>query len=141
MEKGAEISTYTPFPPDSTLLQSYVTTHVLDTSKGIPAEGVSVDVYRIAECDRFFIKQVKTNADGRTTEPVLSPAECVEGYFELIFHVQQYFSKVSSDTVADSIPFYDTIPIRFGVNLQSGRSHYHIPLLLSPYGYSTYRGS
>jgi len=115
----------------------FLTTHVLDTAKGQPAAGLEIALYRIDGDARVLLAQVKTNADGRTDEPILPAADFAVGVYELVFAAGAYLSK-TGDQFKDP-RFLDQIPIRFGINDSS--AHYHVPLLLSPYGYSTYRGS
>ena len=115
-----------------------LTTHVLDTARGRPATGVRVDLSEIdADGRAHFIKTVTTNADGRTDAPLLGAGEAKPGRYELVFHVGAYF-RASGGAVTDP-PFLDLVPVRFAVAAQGG--HYHVPLLVSPYGYVTYRGS
>ena len=118
-------------------MAGYLTTHVLDTARGCPAGGLRISLYRIEGEERTLLRATKTNADGRTDTQML-PAEMFQkGEYELIFHAGAYFQANEID--AGEAPFFlHTIPIRFGM---SEDSHYHVPLLLSPYGYSTYRGS
>jgi 5-hydroxyisourate hydrolase len=114
----------------------YLTTHVLDTARGCPAEGLRIDLYRIDGSERAHLKTLVTNDDGRTDEQIL-PAEHFEtGVYELVFHAGAYLD--ATGTPPESPRFLDVIPLRFGM---SEASHYHVPLLLSPFGYSTYRGS
>ncbi|WP_319533114.1 hydroxyisourate hydrolase [uncultured Cohaesibacter sp.] len=119
-------------------MSGYLTTHVLDTALGCPAEGMSIDLYRIAEEDgeKRLLKTLVTNSDGRTDEQILPASEFEIGTYELVFHAGSYLD--SLDPNADQPRFLDVIPIRFGM---SEESHYHVPLLISPFGYSTYRGS
>jgi 5-hydroxyisourate hydrolase len=115
-----------------------VTTHVLDVSRGQPAAGVRVELYELAGgSDRELIADVVTNADGRTDKPLMSADQAHAGQFELIFHAGDYFRRRRAE-LADP-PFLDIIPIRFG--LADPQAHYHVPLLVSPWSYSTYRGS
>ena len=115
-----------------------VTTHVLDVTSGRPAGGVRVELYELAGgSDRKLIADVVTNADGRTDKPLISPDQARAGQFELIFHAADYFRRRRAE-LADP-PFLDIIPIRFGV--ADPEAHYHVPLLVSPWSYSTYRGS
>ena len=117
-------------------MTGYLTTHVLDTARGCPAEGLRIELYRITGDTRTHLKTLVTNDDGRTDEQIL-PAEDFElGEYELIFHAGAYLD--SCDIALDAPKFLDIIPIRFGM---SEHSHYHVPLLLSPFGFSTYRGS
>ncbi|HTC89460.1 MAG TPA: hydroxyisourate hydrolase [Bryobacteraceae bacterium] len=113
-----------------------LSTHVLDTSRGKPAQNVRIDLHR---CDggRRHIKSVATNADGRTAEPLLSGDRLETGIYELTFHAGDYFRSVGIE-LSDP-PFLGDVVIRFG--LSDPAADYHVPLLLSPYGYSTYRGS
>lgn len=117
-------------------MAGYLTTHVLDTSNGKPAEGLQIDLYRLEDERRIHLRTLNTNSDGRTDEQILPAGEFAIGTYELVFHTGAYFDKVG---VPDESPrFLDLIPIRFGM---SEASHYHVPLLLSPFGYATYRGS
>lgn len=115
----------------------YVTTHVLDTSLGQPAAGVKIDVYRLDGPARQHIASTLTNADGRTDGPVIDAKNIAETAYELVFHAGDYLDRFHGP--AQCVRFLDLVPIRFGVSDAS--QHYHVPLLLSPFGYSTYRGS
>lgn len=117
--------------------EGYLTTHVLDTAQGIPAAGMSVSLYRIAGDAPKLLANMTTNADGRTDGPILPQGEFSTGTFELIFEAGAYFSHAGLGM--EQPRFLDVIPIRFGIS--DLKSHYHVPLLVSPYGYSTYRGS
>ncbi len=117
-------------------MQGYLTTHVLDTAKGCPAEGLPIDLYRVDNRTRVHIRRLTTNSDGRTDQHILPAEEFAPGVYELEFHAGDYLT--ASGQAGGDIPFLSTIPIRFGM---AEASHYHVPLLLSPYGYSTYRGS
>jgi len=110
-----------------------LSTHVLDTARGVPAAGVRIDL----RCGDTFLKSAITNADGRTDEPLLSGDMMTPGTYELIFHAGDYFR--AQGVVLPEPPFLDEVVIRFGMADPYGS--YHVPLLLSPYGYSTYRGS
>jgi 5-hydroxyisourate hydrolase len=115
-----------------------LTTHVLDVTSGRPADGVRVELYELAGgSERKLVVDVVTNADGRTDKPLMSADQARAGQFELIFHAGDYFRRRRAET-ADP-PFLDIIPIRFGV--ADRQAHYHVPLLVSPWSYSTYRGS
>jgi len=115
-----------------------LTTHVLDVTIGQPAQGVRVQLYELAHAsERKLITDVVTNADGRTGKPLMSADQAHAGLFELIFHAGDYFRGRDAE-LADP-PFLDVIPIRFGV--ADPQAHYHVPLLVSPWSYSTYRGS
>ena len=117
-------------------MTGYLTTHVLDTARGCPAQGLRIDLYRIEGESRTLLKSLTTNDDGRTDGQIL-PAEAFEtGVYELVFHAGDYLDRTG--TPPQSPRFLDVIPIRFGM---SQASHYHVPLLLSPFGFSTYRGS
>jgi len=111
-----------------------LTTHVLDTASGRPAAGLHV-VLRRAD-DRRVLTEGRTNSDGRLDAPLIEGEAFAPGIYELSFHVGDYFRSTGA-AVAEPA-FLDVVPIRFGV---SGEGHYHVPLLVSPYGYSTYRGS
>jgi 5-hydroxyisourate hydrolase len=115
----------------------YVTTHVLDTSRGQPAAGLRIDVYRLDGPARRQLGSMVTNADGRTDVPVIAGPDIAEAEFELIFHVGDYLDRTHGP--AGTVRFLDIVPIRFGIS--DAGQHYHVPLLLSPFGYSTYRGS
>ncbi|MFA5581187.1 MAG: hydroxyisourate hydrolase [Paracoccaceae bacterium] len=114
----------------------YLTTHVLDTARGQPAAGLAVDLWRLENGTRQMLAQARTNADGRTVAPLIAPGKLAVGQYELVFHAGDY---LRAQGHGDGVLFLDEIPIRFG--LADGDAHYHVPLLLSPYGYSTYRGS
>ncbi len=115
-----------------------LTTHVLDTASGKPAEGLTIELYRIDGERREKLKTVTTNDDGRVDGgPILIGETFVAGTYELVFHAGDYLRRRGA-ALADPA-FLDIIPIRFGI--ADITAHYHVPLLLSPYGYSTYRGS
>jgi 5-hydroxyisourate hydrolase len=114
-----------------------LTTHVLDTARGRPAAGLAVELARVDVAGgRRVLKQVRTNDDGRTDAPLLEGDEFAAGVYELVFAVGDYFA--DADSVADP-PFLDRVPVRFGV--ADAGTHHHVPLLASPWSYSTYRGS
>jgi len=115
----------------------YLTTHVLDTARGCPAAGIAIDLYRIDGDRRAHLAHDQTNADGRTEAPILPRDVFAPGTYELVFHAGAYFD--ASGIKPESPRFLDVIPIRFGIS--DAGAHYHVPLLLSPFGYSTYRGS
>jgi 5-hydroxyisourate hydrolase len=117
-------------------MTGYLTTHVLDTARGCPAEGLKIDLYRLAGEERQHLKSLETNSDGRTDEQILPADEFETGIYELVFHAGAYLDATGAPPEAPR--FLDVIPLRFGM---SAASHYHVPLLLSPFGYSTYRGS
>jgi hydroxyisourate hydrolase len=116
-----------------------LTTHVLDTTRGRPAAGMRVELAHLdpASGERSVLKEVHTNADGRTDAPLLEGGELKSGVYELVFEVGEYFAGEGSE-IPDP-PFLDRVPIRFG--LAEPDAHYHVPLLTSPWAYSTYRGS
>ncbi len=114
-----------------------LTTHVLDTMAGRPAAGVAVSLFRLNGEVRQAVATARTNADGRCDAPLLEAAAMTAGTYELCFHVADYFRSRNVDL--PDPPFLDVVPIRFGIGDAS--AHYHVPLLISPYGYSTYRGS
>ncbi|MFD1746062.1 hydroxyisourate hydrolase [Rhizobium helianthi] len=115
-----------------------LTTHVLDTALGKPAEGLVIDLYRLDGEARSHLKSVSTNADGRVDGgPMLIGESFRKGTYELVFHAGDYLRRSGAPLAEPA--FLDVIPIRFGIADESG--HYHVPLLISPYGYSTYRGS
>ena len=115
-----------------------LTTHVLDTSRGRPAARLRIDFSRVEGDGRTrLIKTVTTNADGRSDAPLLGPEEMKAGRYELLFHVGAYFRAAGSAS-ADP-PFLDQVPVRFAI-AETG-AHYHVPLLVSPWSYVTYRGS
>jgi 5-hydroxyisourate hydrolase len=112
-----------------------LTTHVLDTAAGKPAAGLRV-VFRALDGAAGPRIEALTNQGGRLDKPLLEGAAFKPGRYELAFHVGDYF-RAQGVTLADPA-FLDIIPIRFGI---AEDGHYHVPLLVSPYGYSTYRGS
>ena len=113
-----------------------LTTHVLDTSHGKPGAGIRVELWRV-DSERRLLRDVQTNHDGRCDAPLLEGEAFVAGEYELVFHAGDYLR--GQGTALAEPAFLDVIPIRFGIADVS--AHYHVPLLLSPYGYSTYRGS
>ncbi len=119
------------------MAEGYLTTHVLDTARGCPAAGLVIWLYRVSGNSHRKIAEAVTNADGRTDTPILPKGQMDVGTYELVFHAGDYL-RATGQAGADPL-FLDQVPIRFG--LADGEAHYHVPLLLSPYGYSTYRGS
>lgn len=111
-----------------------LSTHILDTTLGKPAAGVRIELF---DATGAKLLETVTNADGRTDAPLLSGETIPTGVFELRFHVGAYFDRLG--TVLPEPKFLDVVPIRFGIAEATG--HYHVPLLISPFGYSTYRGS
>ncbi|WP_417627091.1 hydroxyisourate hydrolase [Pararhodobacter aggregans] len=118
-------------------MPGYLTTHVLDTARGLPAEGVTIALYRVSGNSHKKIAETVTNADGRTDSPILPQDKFRTGTYELVFFAGDYL-RATGQGGAEPL-FLDQIPIRFGMS--DAEAHYHVPLLLSPYGYSTYRGS
>jgi 2-oxo-4-hydroxy-4-carboxy-5-ureidoimidazoline decarboxylase len=114
-----------------------LTTHVLDTHSGRPAAGVAVELYEIGASATSLLAKAVTNADGRTGQPLLADAPLRVGCYELRFHVGAYFSK--RNVGLPDPPFLDVVPVRFSVAEPEGR--YHVPLLVTPWSYATYRGS
>ena len=114
-----------------------LTTHVLDTANGCPAAQLSIELWQMDSPQASHLKTVTTNADGRTEAPLLAESDFVTGTYELRFAVGAYFAAKVSDL--PDPPFLDLVPIRFGIADTS--AHYHVPLLCSPWSYSTYRGS
>jgi 5-hydroxyisourate hydrolase len=115
-----------------------LTTHVLDITRGGPATGVRIELYELgADGARQLVTTATTNLDGRTDAPLIAPAQARVGRFELVFHAGDYF-RSGGARLADP-PFLDLVPIRFAV--ADPGAHYHVPLLVSPWSYSTYRGS
>ena len=119
------------------MAEGYLTTHVLDTALGQPAAGMTIWLYRVTGNSHKKIAEVVTNADGRADAPVLAGKAFAVGGYELVFCAGDYLR--ATGQARDDVLFLDRIPIRFGVT--DAAVHYHVPLLLSPYGYSTYRGS
>ena len=113
-----------------------LTTHVLDTARGRPASGMRIELARLHEGEREVLKTVRTNHDGRTDAPLLGEGELARGPYELLFDVGGYFA---GEGGLPDPPFLGLVPIRFGVADPS--AHYHVPLLASPWSYSTYQGS
>jgi 5-hydroxyisourate hydrolase len=117
-------------------LSGRLTTHVLDTARGRPAAGMNIELFRLDGGSRLPLKTVETNADGRTDEPLLEGEEMRSGTYEIVFGVGEYFA--GFEGVSDPA-FLDRVPVRFSLADPSAR--YHVPLLASPWSYSTYRGS
>lgn len=114
-----------------------LTTHVLDTARGRPAAQLHIRLYAVTESGRELLGHFSTNDDGRVDTPLLEGAALQAGTYELLFEAGEYLQRTSG--LSQSALFLDEIPIRFGIFHPD--EHYHVPLLLSPYGYSTYRGS
>jgi 5-hydroxyisourate hydrolase len=114
-----------------------LSTHVLDTAHGRPAQGMEIQLWNVGDQSPRLLKTVRTNADGRTDQPLLAAAEMQAGQYELVFFVGDYFAAKTSG--GEAIRFLDRVPVRFG--LADAQASYHVPLLVSPWAYSTYRGS
>jgi len=117
-------------------MAGFLTTHVLDTALGRPAAGLRITLYRIGSGGREELADMVTNEDGRTDSPILPEDTFALGEYELVFQAGDYLRRLGQ-SAADPL-FLDEIPIKFGMSEQD---HYHVPLLLSAHGYSTYRGS
>ena len=117
--------------------KGFLTTHVLDTMSGEPAAGMALDLFRIEGDGRQHLTSRVTNSDGRCDSPIIDAESFETGTYELVFAVGDYFAR-SGANLPDP-PFLDIVPIRFGI--ADPASHYHVPLLVSPYSFSTYRGS
>ena len=115
----------------------FLTTHVLDTASGKPASGLKIELYRLNDASAEKLKTVVTNDDGRVDGPILAKEDFAVGIYELRFLAGDYL-RAKDGNLAEPL-FLDVVPIRFG--MADANAHYHVPLLLSPYGYSTYRGS
>lgn len=115
-----------------------LTTHVLDTARGCPAVGMAIELWSVEPSgEKTLLKHMTTNADGRTDTPCLAIEEMKVGVYELVFAVGAYFTQTMNGLPQPL--FLDRVPIRFGI--ADPDSHYHVPLLVSPWSYSTYRGS
>jgi 5-hydroxyisourate hydrolase len=114
-----------------------LSTHVLDTMSGKPAGGVRIELFGLEGEARRPIAQATTNADGRTDQPLLAGDAFRAGSYELVFHIGDYF-RARGAALPDPA-FLEVVPVRFGIAEPDG--HYHVPLLVSPWAYSTYRGS
>ena len=117
-------------------MAGWLTTHVLDTTRGCPAAELKIELFRIVEADqRHLLQTMVTNLDGRTDRPILPEDRFETGSYELVFYAGDYLKRIGT---LQKRSFLDIIPIRFNM---TDEVHYHVPLLLSPFGYSTYRGS
>lgn len=114
-----------------------LTTHVLDTALGKPAAGVKITLFRVTAAGHEHLAETVTNADGRTDAPMLLGDALTVGHYQLVFSAGAYLR--ASGQAQGDVLFLDEIPIRFGV--PDAGAHYHVPLLISPFAYSTYRGS
>lgn len=118
-------------------MPGYLTTHVLDTAAGCPGEGITLTLYRVDAGNLSVITQAVTNNDGRVDAPILSGDDFATGTYELHFSAGDYFRRSGKELSEPA--FLDEVVIRFGI--ADPDAHYHVPLLISPYSYSTYRGS
>ncbi len=116
---------------------AHLSTHVLDTARGIPAKGVRIELHRLENGERRRVATGVTNADGRIAAPLISGDLLEIGIYELVFHAGEYLR--SAGLPVSEPAFLDQVIVRFGV--AELNRNYHVPLLLSPFGYSTYRGS
>jgi 5-hydroxyisourate hydrolase len=114
-----------------------ISTHVLDTAHGCPAAGMKIELWSLEGEDRTLLTSAKTNPDGRTETPLLAADEMQAGHYEIIFYVGDYFTAKWANL--PKIRFLDKVPVRFGI--ADAGAGYHVPLLCSPWAYSTYRGS
>jgi 5-hydroxyisourate hydrolase len=115
-----------------------LSTHVLDTAAGLPAAGVRIVLHRLLDAERVeLVTERVTNSDGRTDEPLLAGDTLPCGRYRLTFHAGDYFRR--RGTALPDPPFVDIVELRFGI--ADARGHYHVPLLVSPWSYATYRGS
>ena len=113
-----------------------LTTHVLDVYSGKPGKGILVELFYISNSERKKLTSTKLNDDGRSNSPLAEGDIFVKGKYELVFHIGDYFKYTSASS---DVPFLDDVVIRFGIS--DPLQHYHVPLLVSPWSYSTYRGS
>jgi 5-hydroxyisourate hydrolase len=118
-------------------MPSKLSTHVLDIANGCPAESMQIELWYLSDNKMRLLKTVRTNANGRTDQPLLSAEEIKTGHYELMFFVGEYF--VGKGGGQSQIRFLDRVPVRFGI--ADANASYHVPLLCSPWAYSTYRGS
>jgi 5-hydroxyisourate hydrolase len=114
-----------------------LSTHVLDVARGKPAEGVVVELYAIDAASKVLLKTTMTNRDGRCDAPLLQGEEMRTGMYELVFHAGDYFA--GQGTAMPAPRFIDRVTIAFGI--ADAQDNYHVPLVVSPWAYSTYRGS
>ena len=115
---------------------SKLTTHVLDIYSGKPGKGIKVELYFISGENKKKLKSITLNEDGRSNQPLVEKDEFKEGKYELVFFVGDYFKNITKN---NHLKFLDDVVIRFGIS--NNKEHYHVPLLVSPWSYSTYRGS
>lgn len=123
------------------MAKGYLTTHILDTANGCPADGVAITLYKLEGENRRELGRHVTNDDGRTDTPLIPAGELEAGRYELLFEIGAYFAGKGSAGEGGNRDnaFLDSVPIRFGIDKPD--EHYHVPLLASPFSFSTYRGS
>jgi 5-hydroxyisourate hydrolase len=114
-----------------------LTTHVLDTAHGRPGAGIAIELFKLEGDARRPLKRAVTNEDGRCDSPLLEGSALVAGEYELVFHAGDYFA--AAGVRVPEPRFVDRVVLRFGI--ADSTAHYHVPLLVSPWAYSTYRGS
>lgn len=114
-----------------------LSTHVLDTAHGCPAQDMQIELWSLDSDKPKLLKTVRTNSDGRTEQALLTADELQVGQYELVFYVGDYFA--AKGEAFAKIRFLDRVPVRFGI--ADAGAAYHVPLLVSPWAYSTYRGS
>lgn len=114
-----------------------LSTHVLDTANGCPAKGIRIEFFSLGADGPMLLKEAVTNSDGRTDGLLLNPEEMAVGEYELHFHTADYFQRMGNQIA--NPPFLNIVPVRFAI-FDAGEG-YHVPLLVSPWSYSTYRGS
>lgn len=114
-----------------------LTTHILDTAHGRPGAGIAISLFRVAGARRTLLARFTSNADGRCDTPLLQGTDFTCGMYELDFAVGDYFAAAGVELAQPR--FLDVVTLRFGI--ADNQTHYHVPLLVSPYAYSTYRGS
>ncbi len=117
-------------------MSGFLTTHILDTALGCPAQGIKIELYQIENNNETLLNSIITNDDGRTDSPILGKEDFKQGNYKLIFHVKEYHLR--KKLVTENNIFLNQVPIIFTM---SEDAHYHVPLLLSPFSYTTYRGS
>ena len=113
-----------------------LTTHVLDIYSGKPGKGIKVELYYLENNKRDKINSIILNEDGRSNQPLIEGLKFKEGRYEIVFFIGDYFKKIKETS---KTPFLDEVVVRFGIS--NSKEHYHVPLLVSPWSYSTYRGS
>jgi 5-hydroxyisourate hydrolase len=124
----------------SIFMSGKLSTHVLNTADGCPAAGMLIELWKLDDNKRSLAKTTMTNADGRTDAPLLTGDDFTTGQYELVFFVGDYFARrEASVKTPPTARFLDHVPVRFGIT--DANANYHVPLLVSPWSYSTYRGS